>query len=63
MLVILWTHALVSTHRKQNQAGVVFNLDNRGEKVYVKKTFRFTLTNECGGNGKEVARMSSFVTS
>ena len=37
MLVISWIHALVSTHRKQNQDGVDLNLDKRGEKAYVKE--------------------------
>ena len=35
----------------------------RGEKACVRKTFRSTSTKECGGNGEEVAQMSSCVTS
>ena len=43
MLVIPWIHALVSTQTKQNQAGVVLNLDKRGEKAYARKTFKVYL--------------------
>lgn len=58
-LIISWTQEQVSTLKRLNPAGVNSNLDKSDGRESEGRTYRHTLTRECGVSGEEGAIGSS----